>query len=129
MSLFKKGTKPYSIFGFKCPKCHTGDLYHTPTFSFRKPFDMYDNCPNCGLNYLPEPGFYYGAMFIGYIFTAWLAIGLVIILHWVLDWSLELSFGILIGVYILFFISFFRLARAIWLNINYKYDSRLDPQK
>lgn len=122
MGLFKKGTKAFSIFNFKCPKCHEGDLFLTPTFSFSKPIDMYKRCEHCNHNFDPEPGFYYGAMFVGYIFTAWFAILLVIFLHWVLDWGLEASFAVLIALYALFFIYIFRLARALWLNIVYKYD-------
>jgi len=122
MGLFKKGSKAYSIFNFKCPKCHEGDLYETPTFSFRRPFDMPDQCPYCGQNYNPEPGFYYGAMFVSYIFTAWFCMLFVMFFHWVLDWSIAASFGLLIAVCALFFVYIFRLARAIWLNITFRYD-------
>lgn len=122
MGLFKKGTKLYSMFNFKCPKCQEGDLYETPTFSFRRPFDMPKGCPYCRQSYWPEPGFYYGAMFIGYIFTAWFCIFFVMFFHWVLGWSTLASFGLLLGVCALLFVYFFRLARAIWINITVKYD-------
>lgn len=122
MGLFKKGSKAYSIFGFKCPKCHEGDLYETPTFSFRLPFDMPEHCPYCRQSYNPEPGFYYGAMFVSYIFTAWFCILFAMFFHWVLDWSLAASFGLLIAVCALFFVYIFRLARSVWLNITFKYD-------
>lgn len=122
MGLFRKGSKAYSIFNFKCPKCHEGDLYETPTFSFRRPFDMPERCSYCGQSYNPEPGFYYGAMFVSYIFTAWFCILFVMFLHWVLDWSLAASFGVLIAICAIFFVYIFRLARAIWLNITFKYD-------
>jgi uncharacterized protein (DUF983 family) len=123
MGLFKKGSKAYSTFNLKCPKCHEGDLFETGSFSFKKPFDMPKQCGHCGQNYWPEPGFYYGAMFISYIFTAWFCLLFIMFFHWVLDWSLGASFALLLGVCALFFVYFFRLARAIWLNINFKYDS------
>lgn len=122
MGLFKKGTKLHAIFHFKCPKCQEGDLFDTPTFSFKKPFDMPDRCPYCGQSYIPEPGFYYGAMFISYIFTGWFCILFVMFFHWVLDWSMAASFGLLLGVCALFFVLLFRMARAIWINITYHYD-------
>lgn len=125
MGVFNKGSKLYSIFSFKCPRCHEGDLYETPTFSYKKPFDMPRKCPLCGQDYMPEPGFYYGAMFIGYIFTGWFSILFVIFFHWVLGWSTAASFALLIAVCVVFFVYFFRLARAIWINITVKYD----PQK
>ncbi len=122
MGLFRKGSKAYSIFSFKCPKCHEGDLYETPTFSFRRPFDMPERCSYCAQSYNPEPGFYYGAMFVSYIFTAWFCILFVMFLHWVLGWSLAASFGVLIAICAIFFVYIFRLARSIWLNITFKYD-------
>ena len=27
---------------------------------------MYSSCPNCGQDYVPEPGFYFGAMYFSY---------------------------------------------------------------
>lgn len=90
---------------------------------------MHEHCSHCGQNFLPEPGFYYGAMFVGYIFTGWLAIALAMLFHWVIGWSLELSFGLLILIYSFFFVYFFRLARSVWLNIIYKYDPRLDSEQ
>jgi len=84
MGIFKKGQKGYSIFNFKCPRCHEGDLFETETFSFQKSFDMHDKCPHCNLNYMPEPGFYYGAMFISYIFMGFFCIGFVMFFHWLL---------------------------------------------
>jgi uncharacterized protein (DUF983 family) len=122
MGIFRKGTKPYSMFNLKCPKCHEGDLFPTGSFSLNKPFDMYDNCQHCGQDFMPEPGFYYGAMFISYIFTGWFCILFVLFVHWVLDWSTALSFAALIAIMAIFFVHIFRLARSIWLNINYKYD-------
>ncbi|MEL6718022.1 MAG: DUF983 domain-containing protein, partial [Bacteroidota bacterium] len=67
MGIFKKGTKPYSLFKLKCPRCHEADLFETGSFSFQKPFEMHERCPNCNFNNFPEPGFYYGAMFMSYI--------------------------------------------------------------
>lgn len=120
--MFKKGTKMYSIANLKCPKCHEGDLFETPTFSFSKSFEMPKSCPHCSQNYWPEPGFYYGAMFISYIFTGWFCISFVALFHWVFGLSLFASFGILLVVVAILFVYFFRLARAVWININIKFD-------
>ncbi len=125
MSMFKKGTKAYSIFSFKCPQCHEGDLFPTTTFSFKKSFDMHQRCPKCHLDYWPEPGFYYGAMFISYIFTGWFCLGFTAIVHWVLGWSLMLSFAVMIAILAVLFVLFFRLARAIWINIVVKFKSKI----
>jgi uncharacterized protein (DUF983 family) len=122
MSMLGKGTKFYSIFRLKCPKCHEADLFHTGSFAFKKSFDMQEKCTHCGMDFMPEPGFYYGAMFISYIFTGFLFIGFIAFFHWVLGWSTASSFALLFAFCALFFVYIFRLARSIWLNINYKYD-------
>jgi uncharacterized protein (DUF983 family) len=120
--MLKAGNKLYSILGLKCPRCHKGDQFHTGTFSFKRSFDMRNTCEHCGQDFMPEPGFYYGAMFISYIFMGWFCIGFVMILHWVLDWSLTASFVALIAFVAVFFVYIFRLARSIWININVQYD-------
>ncbi len=121
MGLLGKGSKAYSIFGMKCPRCHEGDLFETGSFSFQKSFDMPEKCPNCGQAYFLGPGFYYGAMFISYITTAFYALtvcGFLIIvggLHW------QTAFFTMLASMALLFVWFFRLARAIWINFNVKY--------
>lgn len=122
MGIFKKGSKLYSITNFKCPRCNEGDLFETPTFSFRKPFGMHEQCTHCKQSYLPEPGFYYGAMFISYIITGWFSIGFVLFFHWVLDWSMAASFGLLLVLCALFFVFIFRFSRAVWLALMVKYN-------
>ncbi len=119
--MFKKGTKLYAIFGMKCPRCHEGDLFPTGSFEFNKPFEMYDRCPNCNENYMPELGFYYGAMFISYIFTGFFSLSLVGILRWVFDWTIGGAFGLLIFILAIFFVWIFRMARSVWINLNIKY--------
>ncbi len=124
MGIVKKNNKLYSIFNLKCPGCHTGNLFKTPTFSFNKPFDMPKSCPKCGQDFEPEPGFYFGAMFISYIFTGFFCLGFTMFLHWVVGWSTAASFGALIAVCAILFVYIFRLARSIWININIKYDPK-----
>ncbi len=124
MTLFRKSSKLYGIFNFKCPRCHEGDLFETPTFSYRKPFDMPDTCPHCGQSYLPEPGYFYGAMFISYIFTGFFSLGFVMVFHWVLGWSLNASTLLLIAFCAVFFVFIFRLARSVYFNLDQSYDPK-----
>ncbi len=128
MGIFKKGTKAYSILNLKCPRCHEGDLFPTGSFSFNKPFDMPETCPKCGQKYFLGPGFYYGAMFISYIITAFFCLffagGLVLFT----DISVNMAFVLLLVVISFLFVWFFRLARAIWINMNVKYDKRMGEE-
>jgi uncharacterized protein (DUF983 family) len=117
-----KGSKWYSIFALKCPRCHEGEMFETGSWSFKRSLDMEQKCTKCGLNYFPEPGYYFGAMFISYIWTAFFSLGLVFFCNWYLELSLELSFLILISLVTVNFVYIFRISRAMWININVAFD-------
>lgn len=121
-SMFQKGSKAHSIVHLKCPRCQEGETFETGSWSFVKPFDMLERCPKCDLNYFPEPGYYYGAMFISYIWTGWFSLFFVAIFTWGLHWSINASFGVLILFMLINFVYIFRVSRLMWLNVNVKYD-------
>ena len=52
-----------ALLDLRCPRCHTGKLFKHPALSFSF-MEMPDECPVCRQTYEPEPGFYYGAMYI-----------------------------------------------------------------
>jgi uncharacterized protein (DUF983 family) len=54
---------PLALFQLRCPRCHTGELFSHPALSTSF-MAMPDACPVCRQTYEPEPGFYYGAMYI-----------------------------------------------------------------
>ena len=110
-------SKLYSIFSLKCPTCHRGDLFPTGSFSFDRPFAQYTHCPACGQRYFPEPGFYYGAMFISYIGSGFFCLFFVMLVHWVFDWSMLASFGALTAVVAILFVWWFRVSRSAYLNL------------
>ncbi len=83
---------------------------------------MPSHCSKCHLNYYPEPGFYYGSMFISYIITAFYCLGFVGICILVFKMSVEGAFGLLFLSLLLLYVWFFRTARAIWIYLNVRYD-------
>lgn len=111
-----------SIIAMKCPRCREGDLFLTHTFSYQKPTEMPDNCPVCGQKYVPEPGFWFGAMFVSYIWTAWACLFFVGGGIWFLGMSVNGAFALLIVVVAILFIWIFRISRSIWIHIYVKYD-------
>lgn len=64
----------FAIAGAKCPHCRKGSLFPVSPFSFRKLSATNKHCEVCGANLIPEPGFYYGAMYISYAFSVALVI-------------------------------------------------------
>ncbi len=83
---------------------------------------MLKGCEQCGQTYYPEPGFYFGSMFISYIITSFFSLGVVGFAMLVLDWSVEAACAVLIGILAICYVWFFRLARSVWINVTVKYD-------
>jgi hypothetical protein len=113
-----------SMLTLRCPKCRKGPLFQSGQIS--KPgslFSMHSACPHCKQSFEPEPGFYFGAMFVSYgintalFITAWVA--LLIIYP---NYSLGLLLGILVAVVLLSLPFSFRLSRSIWLALFVRFD-------
>ena len=85
--MFGKGSKLYSIRKHKCPKCHEGDLYKTPLSSLQGIYNMHEECTHCGQKFTLEPGFYWGAMYIGYALSCGYMLSLMITLVFFFDSS------------------------------------------
>ncbi len=123
--LFRKGTKLYSIFTMTCPRCHEEKMFENPkNYNFKKITDMHKNCPNCGLDFEPEPGYYYGAMFLSYIWTGWFSIFLVLGTMFLLDMSLYASFAVLVAFMVINYVWILRVSRAMYINFHVKYDPK-----
>ncbi len=121
--MFKKGTKLYSIFFNKCPKCHEGDfLKEKNIFKLHKVFDMNTNCSKCGLKYMMEPSFFYGAMYVNYSLTVGIAIITFVIATLFLNLTLIESFKPIVVVLVLTAPFTIRYSRIIWINFFIKYN-------
>lgn len=51
----------------KCPRCRTGNIFTNKLFSLHSQ-KMNDNCPHCSLRFEREPGYFYVAMYVSYVF-------------------------------------------------------------
>lgn len=123
--MLSKGSKLYSILNYKCPRCQEGELYTTQGWSYTKFSDMPECCPCCKQSYEPEPGFYYGAMYVSYAITTALTITQVVALSVLLEEiTLTWFLGSLISALLLLYPFIFRMSRAIWINffVHYKKD-------
>ena len=118
----KKGTKLYSILFNKCPKCNEGDfLKERNIFKFYKAFDMHEKCIKCGLKYMMEPSFFYGAMYVNYSLTVGLSIITFVITSLFFNLSLTESFIPIVVVLVLTAPLSLRFSRIIWINLFVKY--------
>lgn len=113
----------YSIVAMTCPRCREGKLFRTPLIQM-KIYDMYEHCPHCDLKYEQEPGFWWGAMYIGYALSsgALLITGLLCLA--VFKIPLMQTYMIILGVFVIGFLYNARLSRSIWLHLYNKYDPK-----
>ena len=82
---------------------------------------MKPTCNFCGQKYEPEPGFYYGAMFISYILTAWLFIIVGLGLAFGMGWTVTQTLIAVAVLTILIHNLIFRLSRSLWIHFFVKY--------
>jgi len=120
-----KGTKLYSILFNKCPRCHNGDFFEiNHIFNWKKFDKMHKSCPVCGEKYTPEPGFYFGAMYVSYALYVGFIITTFVGFVLMLDVDPIRLLYFLIPALIALTPFFFRIARRIWINIFVKYDKK-----
>jgi len=120
--MLKKGTKIYSIFKNKCPKCNEGDFFEDNNpLHLKKVLTTNENCSQCGFKYVIEPSFFYGAMYVSYGLTVGISI-LTFILLYYLGLNLVQVFIGIIAALILFTPFTLRLSRLIYINMFVKYD-------
>jgi uncharacterized protein (DUF983 family) len=122
--MLKKESKLYAALGFKCPRCHEGEIFEGGfSYQFSKITKMHDNCPKCNLKYEREPGFFYGAMYVSYALTValWVAVA---VAFYVLTGTIHPWWFMFTGIMLLLILlpGIYRLSRAVWLNMFVEYD-------
>lgn len=123
MKLFSKGSKLYSIFKMKCPRCQEGDFFISHPYDLKKAGDLHTNCSHCDLKYSREPGFYYGAMYVSY------ALGVALFVTLWVSFNLffeDVPVGLQILIVSVFSIVlapyFYALSKIIWANLFFSFD-------
>lgn len=99
----------------KCPSCRQGDIFKYPFTKVAHFAEMHQQCPSCGVSFQPEPGFYFGAMYITYAFNTMLIIAFGLALYYWVELP-EAVYLILIAVLAVLATPFsFRVSRVLWL--------------
>ena len=101
---------------YRCPNCHRGPI-------FKGRFNqVLIRCPECGLGYFRESGYFVGGMILTYGLTiavlipAYLVMPLVPDLAWLSD---AMKYGLWISFALLLAALFVRPAYALWLSLDY----------
>jgi uncharacterized protein (DUF983 family) len=118
-----KGSKLYSVFNSKCPRCQEGEFFVSVPYDLKRMGDIHATCDKCGIKYAKEPGFYYGAMYVAY------ALGVALFVTLWVSFNLfipSLSTGWQIAIIIVATIGLapylYALSKIIWANMFIKYD-------
>lgn len=118
------------MLSLKCPHCREASMYVNPSlYTLSKLGDTHKNCPQCGTDLKPEPGFYFGAAYVSWGLTValWVAVLVSLKTFDALGW---MEFGFLTHpitflltgsvLSLILFPYMFRLSRSIWAHFFIK---------
>jgi uncharacterized protein (DUF983 family) len=96
----------------RCPRCRRGRM-------FRGSFAMNDPCPECGLVFQREEGYFLGAMYVSYALSVVL-IGAVylIVTTWLPGIGVVPTMLLTLVLYLPFAPAVFRYSRVIWIYFD-----------
>lgn len=123
--MIKKGSKLYSVFKMKCPKCHEGDFFISHPYDLKQAGDILEKCSSCGVKYTREPGFYYGAMYVSYglmvalFVTLWVSFNL-----FIEEVDVFVQLFIIIAAFLIFTPYMYALSKIIWANLFIKFEKK-----
>ena len=120
--MLNKGSKLYSVFHNKCPQCHNGKFFSHPiSLNLKNNLKIHDTCNSCGLKYMIEPSFFYGAMYVSYALTVGLAVAIFVVGH-LFNLSLITSLISTLVILILLTPVTMRVSRLLYINmfVHYK---------
>jgi uncharacterized protein (DUF983 family) len=118
------------IITMRCPKCREGKMFPEGTLFTTQFMKMNEQCAVCGQSFMPEPGYYFGAMFVSYGINAaffiavWL--GMYIFMKEVSLTAMIIA--LLVVIFGLLPITF-RLSRVLWIYIFVRYQPPIQRRK
>lgn len=108
----------------KCPQCRRGEMFTHSLINLTKFNKMHATCPHCGVRLEPEPGFYQGAMYVGYGFTVAVTIAVFIVVYLLDIHSMWTPVALVVSIMILLVPANYRYSRVLYLYMfgGIKYD-------
>ncbi|MGE0568630.1 MAG: DUF983 domain-containing protein [Bacteroidia bacterium] len=111
----------HTAFTNSCPRCHKGKVFKNQNpYNLKNLFSLHEKCSHCGLDFVPEVGFYYGAMYVSYALSvAWF------VMWWILQsWLFEIDTLLFVSLLVVTIILLsplnLRLSRLMWLAMFVK---------
>lgn len=109
-----------AILKLKCPHCLQGQVYS-------KIWKMHETCPQCGVLYERESGYFMVSVFIGYVLGAVIAMPVLIALYFTIQPDVTGYVLAATGTIVLATPLIFHYARVIWMHIDELLDARVPP--
>jgi uncharacterized protein (DUF983 family) len=121
--MLKKGSTLNSILTGSCPKCHEESMYvEKNPYKLGSLYKMNETCSHCHTQYMIEPSFFYGAMYVSYGLTVAIGVAIFVTLNVILGLEVLTTFiGIVVGIILLMPVTA-RLARNIYINMFIHFD-------
>lgn len=110
-----------SMWQNKCPRCRKGDIFVKP-LDILNPLDMPEKCTMCGQATEPEPGFYYGAMFLSYGIASLILLPTTLVALFYFKLSLTAAFTIMGIIVVVGFFKLLRGSRSLYFHLVIRYD-------
>lgn len=112
-----------AMWDYKCPRCRKGDIFIKP-MSLSNPIDMPKRCDVCQQKMEPETGFYFGALFLSYIFSAWYLLLPTLLLVFYFEWNVNAAMAFAIFLGLISYLRILRGSRSLWLHLMVGYDDK-----
>jgi len=106
-------------FGLKCPRCGEGAL-------FQKRFKMFSHCPQCGLKFEREQGYFVGAMYLNYGATVFITFPGYFVLEVFTAIPFLINLAVWGAISAIFPVFFYPYSRSLWLNFDYLLNPKCD---
>jgi uncharacterized protein (DUF983 family) len=111
-----------SLLHTRCPRCHRAPMFLSNPYVLWRIGRMPERCPVCGLDYEPEPGFYFGALFISYALAAPFCLLFFLLLNQAFGIGFEAALVLVALTQLAITPWLFHVSRAIWLYVHVRFD-------
>ena len=107
-----------AVLSARCPRCRTGAFFSHAPYDLAHLGAHHSHCPHCGLQFEPEPGFFWGAIYINYAFI----VGTFLVTYVGLEWAFYrppvwVEIAVFLGLVVLLFPLFLRASRLLMLYL------------
>ncbi len=109
-------SKSHAMLNGLCPQCRTGKIFAYPFSNLTKFDQMHEKCPNCGLRYEIEPGYFIGAMYVSYAVSGGVALVLSFALYFLAGDPPGWVYATVVIIAMILIVPMnFRASRVVWL--------------